>query len=67
MFYHFPLDDNTFENIEHSFIVGDALKVSPVLSPKVDVIYSYFPNGNWVNMKNFSDVLDIGDPTKVGG
>jgi len=67
MFYHWPLDDTTFTNVENSFIVGDALKVSPVLTAKVDVVASYFPNGDWVNMKNYSDIVSVGDPSVPGG
>lgn len=31
LFFHFPNDPTTFQDIDHTFIVGDALKVSPVL------------------------------------
>ena len=44
LFFHFPLDENTFTNIEESILVGNALKVSPILVPGVtDTYASYFP------------------------
>ena len=33
LLFHYPDLDAVFENTEHTFIVGDALKVSPVLEP----------------------------------
>ncbi len=35
LFYYYPDDDNLFVNIEESFMVGGALKVSPILNPGV--------------------------------
>ena len=31
LLFHFPEVDQVYQDIEHTFIVGDALKVSPVL------------------------------------
>ena len=31
MLFHYPNDDNVFDNIEHTFIFANALKVSPIL------------------------------------
>lgn len=58
LFYYFPTDDNLFESIESSFMVGGALKVSPVLSPNTTHFQSYFPAGKWVSLKNFSEIID---------
>jgi alpha-glucosidase (family GH31 glycosyl hydrolase) len=54
--FHWPEDEEVYKDIEHSFIVGDALKVTPVLHSnlKQDLIMSYFPNGTWVSMNDFS-------------
>jgi len=67
---HFPTDDAVFEKTEHSFIVGDALKVTPVLTAGQDgvlptTVKSYFPKGTWVSMKDYSDMVTP-DPTKEG-
>ena len=66
LLFHYPNDNNVSDSnqTEHSFIVGDALKVTPVLeaidmaseNPQID---SYFPNGRWVSMKNYSDIVDV--------
>lgn len=57
LLFHFPTDDNVFEETEHSFIVGDALKVSPVLAAGVQTFKSYFPAGSWVSMLNFATII----------
>ena len=58
MFYYYPEDDNLFQNYEASFMVGGALKVSPILNPNVtDVFPSYFPKGKWVSMINYADIV----------
>lgn len=37
--------------MEESFIFGNALKVSPILTSNVRISYSsYFPKGKWVSM-----------------
>jgi alpha-glucosidase (family GH31 glycosyl hydrolase) len=42
-------------------MVGGALKVSPILEAGVTTTYvSYFPQGNWVNMANFAEILTGG-------
>jgi len=45
LFFHYPDLDAAFTDTEHTFIAGDALKVSPVLEKDVTTIQSYFPNG----------------------
>jgi alpha-glucosidase len=63
LFYHYPEDDNTFENVESSFIVASALKVSPILLPNITTYESYFPAGQWVDLNDFS-VIDNADGGK---
>lgn len=31
MFYYYPTDDNLFKDIESTFVVGGAIKVTPIL------------------------------------
>jgi len=47
MMYHYPNDDVHFmsNNTEHTFLVGDAIKVTPVLESMPSKLMSYFPNG----------------------
>ena len=55
LFYHYPEDDNLYKEIESSFLIANALKISPVLNPGVfDTFPSYFPKGKWVSMADFS-------------
>ena len=65
LLFHYPEDDQTFENIEHSFIFANALKVSPVTHSNVTEIMSYFPAGQWVSMNNFSDIIDVKCPNNT--
>jgi alpha-glucosidase (family GH31 glycosyl hydrolase) len=63
LFYFYPEDDYLFANPEESFMVGGALKVSPILAPLVNITgtgvnattyTSYFPKGNWLSLRNFT-------------
>ena len=59
--FHYPTIDNAFYDIESTFIIGDALKVSPVLQAmNGETEYSvFFPKGSWVSMKNLNDVVVV--------
>lgn len=58
LFYYFPTDDTTFQNIEESFIIAGALKVSPILKQGVASTFgSYFPAGKWVSLRDFSEII----------
>lgn len=63
LFFHYPTLDEAFTDTEHTFIVADALKVSPVLEAGVKTYKSYFPNGRWVLLKDYSDVVAVNDTT----
>lgn len=57
LFYHYPTLNKTYDDIESTFLVADALKVSPVLSLEDSQklqFWSYFPPGKWLSMKDFS-------------
>ena len=60
LFYHygFPMED-----IESTFIVGDAIKVSPVLEELdyIGPINVFFPPGNWVDLEDY-EVLTVDNP-----
>jgi len=59
---HFPNDTETFaaDKTEHSFMVADSLKISPALDSGVNMTLSYFPEGCWVNMKKYSEIICAG-------
>ena len=60
LMFHFPMEDQTFSETEHSFIFANALKITPVLDAETsdgDSVRSYFPEGTWVNMNNYSEII----------
>lgn len=59
MFMHYPSLEEAYENPEHTFISANTFKVSPVLEPNVTNYFSFFPNGEWINLNNFTDVLFV--------
>jgi alpha-glucosidase (family GH31 glycosyl hydrolase) len=53
LFFDYPTDDQAFDNVDNNFMLGDALKVSPVLDQGVTGPYqSYFPAGQWFDLNN---------------
>ncbi len=53
MFYDYPLDDRAFISPEETFMLGDSIKVSPVLDQGVkegDKYKVYFPKGVWFSL-----------------
>jgi alpha-glucosidase (family GH31 glycosyl hydrolase) len=65
LFYYYPMDNETFSQIESSFMISGSLKVSPLLHAlegNVTTFSSYFPAGKWVNLVDYS-VID----TSAGG
>jgi alpha-glucosidase (family GH31 glycosyl hydrolase) len=61
LFYLFPNDDKAFEEMNESFMVASALKVSPILEslkPENKTFKSYFPKGTWVNLADPTEVID---------
>lgn len=67
LFFHYPTDENTYHNIEESFIVANAIKVSPIIVPGVteeEGYSTYFPKGKWVSLIDYS-VVDAGTEGKV--
>jgi alpha-glucosidase (family GH31 glycosyl hydrolase) len=54
LLFHYPHDNEVFKTntTEHSFIIGDALKITPILEYNATNVTSYFPTGRWVDMKN---------------
>lgn len=54
----FPDVDDVFNRTEHSFIIGNAIKATPVLTPGAKYVESYFPAGNWTNLRDYKVVTD---------
>jgi alpha-glucosidase (family GH31 glycosyl hydrolase) len=58
--YHYPQDETAQKDYTSTFIVGNAIKVSPVLAKMEDnqnTFQAYFPAGNWVNLNNFGNIV----------
>lgn len=59
LFFDYPTDDKCFEDLEHTYMLGDSIKVSPVLDAGVTLTYkSYFPKGKWVDLNNYTTIID---------
>jgi alpha-glucosidase (family GH31 glycosyl hydrolase) len=59
LFFDYPTDDKCFEDLEHTYFLGDSIKVSPVLTSGVtDKYKAYFPAGKWVDLNNYTTVID---------
>ena len=58
--YDIPQDQVRNSLLERTFMVGRAVKVSPVMQPTngKKVYSSYFPKGKWVNLADWSEVID---------
>lgn len=56
LFFHYPELEGAFTNIEHTFIFANSLKVTPVLTAGATTVDSYFPNGNWLSLRDWSVV-----------
>ena len=62
LFYEFPDDEGTLQGYEHSFMVGSALKVTPVITIKASVdgkVDSYFPkNSKFISLNDFKTIQE---------
>jgi len=65
LIFHYPIGE-LYKTVEASYIVGDALKVSPKLQAGNDSFDSYFPDGSWVSMQNYSDVIVVNSDEGAG-
>lgn len=55
LFFDYPNDDKAFDNVDNTFMLGDNLKVSPVLQQGVSGNYSsYFPAGKWYDLNSLT-------------
>src|SRR3569833_2778006 len=55
LFFDYPNDQESYKNSECTFMLGDAIKVSPVLDKNVNGLYSvYFPEGYWADLNQYN-------------
>lgn len=57
--FHWPSNNDTYSQDINSFLVGDALLVSPKLTGGNESYEAYFPTGTWVSMQDYSDMVDV--------
>ena len=57
LFFEFPEDDDALDDIEHTFMLGRALKITPILKPESEssTVSSYFPpNSRFLQFGNYA-------------
>jgi len=57
LYFDFPTDKQALDNIEQTFMLGDSVKVSPILDSNPDssaTFSSYFPAGVWRDLNDFT-------------
>lgn len=57
LFFDYPEDDQCFNDIDNTYLYGDAIKVSPVLTSKADKYQSYFPKGEWADLNVYQNKI----------
>lgn len=58
LFFDYPADNNTYDDVEHTYMLGNAIKASPVLKAGVTEYESYFPKGKWADLNDLRVVLE---------
>ena len=75
LFFNFPNDKNTYDNIDSNAMIGDAFYLIPNFNIEDNIkdIEAYFPNANWnyfpsfVNFINFDKKKDSGSKINLKG
>jgi alpha-glucosidase (family GH31 glycosyl hydrolase) len=47
LIFAYPDDNETYTIADTSFMLGPALRVTPIMEDNIDKIITYFPNANW--------------------
>lgn len=64
LLYDFPEDDNCLDNIENTYMLGDSIKVSPLMASMAEnqtTFESYFPQGVWRDLNDWTKVINTSD------
>jgi len=59
LFFEFPTDTNTY-GIDHQFLIGPYLLVSPVLAENATSVVAYFPQGVWYDYYTGTPIIGGG-------
>lgn len=60
LFFNFPQDEQTW-NINHLFMLGDSVLVSPVLDENTTSVHAYFPRGVWYDLFGVAPAIQAGE------
>ena len=52
VFFEFPNDPYAYLGVDNTFMIGRALKVTPILTENTKSVETYFPNCNWFSLSN---------------
>ena len=68
LFFSFPNDKYTYDNIDSNAMIGDAFYLIPNfnIDDSIKDIEGYFPNANWNNFPSFSNFINF-DKKKESG
>lgn len=61
LFFDYPMDVNAHDFSNSTFMLGDSIKVSPVLEKGLkegSEFKSYFPQGKWYDLHDLSSSVD---------
>eukprot|EP01022_Parablepharisma_sp_SALTPOND_P023119 TRINITY_DN47_c0_g3_i5.p1 TRINITY_DN47_c0_g3~~TRINITY_DN47_c0_g3_i5.p1 ORF type:complete len:1831 (+),score=197.47 TRINITY_DN47_c0_g3_i5:4228-9720(+) len=64
--FHFPADLKLYDILDTTFMLGEAIRVTPVLQDKVDTLVAYFPNAHWYDFYTHQRVVTYNASTTVG-
>lgn len=60
LFFSFP-EDSTTLSVDHQFLLGSSILVSPVVSQGQTTVDAYFPRGTWYNLFDYTKVESTGE------
>lgn len=60
-FFNYPEDQGAMDDADKNFMIGRAIKVSPVLTKDATKIESYFPNDYWVDLNTYEVTVSRDD------
>lgn len=67
LFFEFPKDARAFNNVEHNFMLGPGLKISPVMEPEITDYKAYFPRGKWCHVFSGECFTSKGEDRDLNG
>jgi len=66
LFYEFTTDPEALKSTDTTFMLGAALKISPIMTPSTNSISSYFPNTRWFNLLDGTKIYEYDSKATIG-